>query len=573
MNIKKALCESILCDPLWWNVCWFLSNGVLLGRRAYILYVEEGKSASQKFVLRSNSLGYASLWCIFAILTIVFVVFSEDPGEGVNAIGVLLVEFVAICLWRPYFGNGDLIQHVVQQTRNRMRFLLVQGLGLNATECARYWDANENAIVALWTRHLKDKRWKQFTPKERNALLFDTGIECGKVLEDNTWEGVLYDVAAFFQEWRTEVEESRPLRVPEHIASSMIHGNDAGSQALLSVAVLVANEDPELRRTRDWDERLASRQFSAARIAKRKTAGEGILRWPDCVAQQPRFEIRGCDVDMTDLKIVDGSHIMPCHGIRCLPASILYTLLEIVQCGYLRCQADGTIQADLTFKYGNMVFNKDQWDPLRSIQRKPFRYITSATWMAGDVAFVVEQREITGSAAELDGSGYLSGTLRLRFNVDVVDEETSWVERSYPSTKENETIWGDVGEMECTNCTIHVLNKPMAALICVSWLLTLMAVWLMKMAWYGLICSCRCFSSFFVDPASAAKPNTMPVIPTAKTCRKTAAEMLVMSKSGRDNETTVHRAETMELVQRLGSWISGSAREANQNDTVEQCPV
>ena len=573
MNIS-ALFKLALKNPLWWNVCWFISNGILLGRRAYISYVEEGKSASQRFVLRSNSLGYASLWCIFAILTGVLVFFSEDPGEGVNAIGVLLVEFVAVSLWRPYFGNGDLIQRVVEQTRNRMRFLLVQGLGLNATECARYWDANESAIVALWTRHLKDKRWERFTPKERNALLFDTGVECGKVLENSTWEGVLYDVAAFYQEWRTEVEESRPLRVPEHIAKSMIHGNDAGSQALLSVAVLVANEDPDLRRTRDWDERLASRQFSAARIAKRKTAGEGILRWPDCVAQQPRFEIQSCDdVDMTHLKIVDGDRIVPCHGIRYLPASILYTLLEIIQCGYLRRREDGTIQADLTFKYGNMVFNKDQWDPLRAIQRRPFRYITSATWMAGDVAFVVEQREITGSAAALDGSGYLSGTLKVEFNVDVIDEGTSWVERSYPSTKENETIWGDIADMECTNCAIHLLNKPMALLIGVSWLLTLMAVWMMEMALYWLSCLFSCLSRYFIYPASVTHPRSMPAMPTAKPCGKTAAEMLVTSQSGRDNETTVHRAETMELVRRLGSWISGSTREASQNDTAGQCPV
>jgi len=430
-------------SALWWNVCWFIANGILIGRRGYIFYKEEGLRASRKFALRANSLPYVTLWSIFAIATVIFGILAEDEGEFVNAVGVLLAEFAGICLWWHYYGNGDLVCKVVNETRERLAFLLIQGLGMNATEREQFLEAMETAVVDLWTRRLKEKRWGAISPEEKNALMFDTGLECGKVLEKQ-WEGVLYDVAAFFHEWRSEVETLRDhVRVPSHIATSMKCGNDAGSQALLCVAVLVANEDDQLRKSRiDNEQILEERQFCAARIARRKTAGEGILRWPDSVACASRVHMSRISLDTSELYIVNRQHEYIC-GDNDLPFSVLYTVFEILRAGYLKIKSDGTIEASVTFKYGNMVFNKDQWNPLRTIERKPFRFVTSATWMAGDVAFVVEQREVNGSAADLDGSGYLKGVLKITACAHELGDCQPWVTHTEP-VKETETSWGNL---------------------------------------------------------------------------------------------------------------------------------
>lgn len=328
---------------------------------------------------------------------------------------------------------------------------------MNLTEREQFLEALEFAVVDLWTKRLKEKNWSARNAEEKDTLLFETGLECGKVLEKQ-WEGVLYDVAAFFHEWRAAVETLRgKVRVPAHIADSMLRGNDAASQSLLCVAVLVANEDFELRRSRVGKEQnLAERQFNAARIARRKTAGEGILRWPDSVACASSVHISSVELNTEELYLVNGRHEYLIDNAD-LPFSVLYTLFEIVRAGYLKIQ-DGNVQANITFKYGNMVFNKDQWNPLRTIERKPFRFVTSATWMAGDVAFVVEQREVNGSAADLDGSGYLKGILKLNANAEEVGDRQPWVTRTEP-VKDTETVWGNLNGVTNTKPTFF-FNRP-----------------------------------------------------------------------------------------------------------------
>jgi len=456
-----------LKSDLWWNVCWFIANAIIIGRRGYIFYKEEGLLASQKFALRSDSLPYVSLWGIFAVATIVFGVLAGDEGEFVNAVGVLVAEFAAICLWWHYYGNGELVCRVVQEARERLEFLLIQGLGMNATEREQFYEALEIAIVEHWTKRLKERNWNARTLEEKDALVFDTGLECGKVLEKQ-WEGVLSDVAAFFHEWRAEVEKLRGrVRVPTHIASSILRGNDAGSQALLCVAVLVANEDLQLRMSRIGNElNLAERQFEAARIARRKTAGEGILRWPDSVAGASSFHLSFVELNTDELYVVNGQQEYIIEG-QDLPYSVLYTLFEMIRAGYLKIGAGGTVQATVTFKYGNMVFNKDQWNPLRTIERKPFRFVTSATWMAGDVAFSVEQRELTGSAADSDGSGYLKGILKINATAKKVGDSQPWVANTNP-VKEAETAWGDLKGVTDVK-PISWVNRPAMWLIRLSW--------------------------------------------------------------------------------------------------------
>lgn len=433
-------------SDLWWNVFWFIANAVIIGRRGYIFYKEEGLLASKIFVLRAGMLPYVSVWAVFAIATVVFGLLAGDEGEFVNAVGVLVAEFAGICLWWHYYGNGELVSQVVKETRERLQYLLIQGLGMNPTEREEFLEALEKAIVNLWTKRLKEKNWNARNDEEKDELLFETGLECGKVLEKQ-WEGVLYDVAAFFHEWRAAVETLRgKVRVPAHIASSMLRGNDAGSQALLCVAVMVANEDCELRRSRVGNEQnLEERQFNAARIARRKIAGEGILRWPDALSSASSVHISSVDFNTKELFIVNGPHEYLIDGAE-IPFSVLYTLFEIIRAGYLKIQSDGTVQASITFKHGSMVFNKDQWNPLRTIERKPFRFVTSATWMAGDVAFVVEQREVNGSAAHLDGSGYLKGILKINADIKEIGERQPWVTRTEP-VKDIETVWGNLDGM------------------------------------------------------------------------------------------------------------------------------
>lgn len=507
-------------SSLWWNLAWFLANAVIIGRRGYIFYKEEGLSASKHFTLRSNSMPYVTLWGILAVATIIFGFLAGDEGEFVNAVGVLGAEYVAVSLWSHYYGNGDLVTRVVKETRERLAYLLTQGLGMNFTEREQFWLALEGAVVNLWKKHLKEKRWDEFDIGQRNDLIFDTGVECGKVLDDHLWEGALYDVAAFFPEWRIAVEtECGNIRVPERIARGMRSGNDAGSQALLAVAVIVANEDHDLRESRKCTLQVGERQFSASRIARRKTAAEGILRWPDALAGTSRVHFTLTNLNLDDLVIVDRDREYPCT-LPNLPYSVMYTLYHIIEAGYLKVKLDGTIAARVTFKYGNMVFNKDDWNPLKTIERKPFRFITSATWMSGEPAFVVEQREITGSAAHLDGSGYLRGVLKISGRAEEIGGTESWVERSRPPTDEDESVWGKLEGIMHPE-PLGIMQRPM--------------MWLIQLIWCLMNCCTRAYSVF---KAVKAHPTSLTLIRESiwKTAEKirNSADKLFQSEKQRD---------------------------------------
>lgn len=343
-------------STLWWNVFWFAANGVLLGRRAYVLYKEEGLSACRKFDLRAKSLSYVTIWAIFAISTVVFASLPDDRGDAVNTFGILVGEYVAVCLWSHYFGHGSLILRIVMETRARMNQLLVVGLGMNATERELFWNTAEQAIIDLWTRQLKRKSWTSLSNQEKSDWIFETGLECGKILEKQ-WEGILHDVEAYFHEWRTEIEDDcRPIRLPKMIAESLKQGLYTGSEGILCVATIIANEDEDVRKKRGCSVDLSHRQFSASRIAKRKAAAEGILRWPNWLAVNEKILLDSIESNSKDLVHVDGTKDFPIKGE--LPQSVMATLSEIVKTGYIKLLPQERTEVPIEFKYGNMVRNR-----------------------------------------------------------------------------------------------------------------------------------------------------------------------------------------------------------------------
>lgn len=449
-----------LRSQVWWNSAFVIANAVLLGRRGYINYKEDGASAAERFSLRANSLPYITVWGFFAILTIVFAVLSEQTDELINAAGILALEFIAICLWHHHFGNGELMRMIVKETRERHMFLLVQGLGMKETEVEQHLFEIEKRVVDLWTEQLKEKEWNRWTKEGRDALLFNTGYLSGKVLEDHLWEGVLYGVEAFFPEWDADVEYllSRGLRVQEDVKQGILQENNADKQNLY-VAVLVANEDANVRRLRGSPSLQSGQQFCAARIARRKAAAEGILRYPNCLLPKASVHVSWLKPNVDNLEKDNGNKEFVAVADLCeLPHSVLYTLKEVLDAGYLKINKTKPTDISVVFKYGQMVFPKDQWNPVRTIQRKPFRYITSATWMSGDIAFAVEQREKLPVGTVLDGSGSLQGVLSMQISATEQEEEYSWLDRSAPPN-ENETIWGDLGDISHTRPT-NWLNRP-----------------------------------------------------------------------------------------------------------------
>ena len=528
--------EELECQ-LWWTLALVVATAILLGRRGYVHYVEQGKSAAQVFALRARSLPYISAWAVIAVLAVILA-FFHDPAEGVGVAGVVVAEFVAVCLWRDYFGNSDFVTQYVKENKERLKYLLTLGLGMNVTEFEEFCHTVEEELVEFWRKHLKNKKWNELCDEELGTLLFNSGIESARVMTRALWEGVLFDVAAFMREWLSGVEQ---VRIPASVAGALHERGDADDQALFCVGIILANETRTVRTGRDNGQAgLTGRQFSAARIARRKTAAEGILHWPNCLSRVDNVEIRNVDWKTDNLSVLKQREKLPCSKER-LPISVLYSLTEIIKAGYLRISPEGKISTDVTFKYSNMVFKKDAWNQLRTIERKPFRFITSATWMSGDPAFMVEQREITGAAAELDGSGYLDGVLHVEVDVDVKQEEKTWLEQNH-ATKSNADIWGDVASFVRPE-RVCFLNWPVLWMIQLMWVLV---------GWAGMVQ--ECMDDFWRHRIASSIPA---VFNQQTSTFRNAHDRLVSHAQRRDPEDRSHMAESQQLRHQ---YLSGRDR-------------
>lgn len=433
------------------------------------MYKEEDAPASQKFSLRAQSVGYITVWGFAAVVTTSLAFLSGEWGDAVNVTGLFIAEFVAICMWRHYFEHGEVVAGLIKETRKRMLHLLVVGLGLSASELEQHLLMNETAVVAMLSQKLKEKPWKCLSAGEKDVLLYDIGMLSAKVLQDHLWEGVLYGAISFFSEWRAELEHlKQELRMPKACKQDLQETDGSVNKNLLCVAVMIANEDKQLREKRGPSPTSrVGRQFCAARIARRKAAAEGILRWPDCMLPRCVMEIKHLEADVSNLSINKGGGFVKVENMEELPSGVLYTLREVICAAYIKANEVGPTEVTITFQYGSMVFPKDLWNPLRMLARQPFRYITSATWMSGNVAFVVEQREALGAGVVKGGSGSLEGTLKLSIIMKENDEQGCWVDQSKPS---DASAWGDLKDID-NHKHVGLINLVTICSIKVFWVL------------------------------------------------------------------------------------------------------
>ena len=526
--------DSALKSQLWWTLALVVATAILLGRRGFVHHVEQGKTASQIFSLRARCLPYITLWAVLAILAVVLA-FFQDISECISVAGLVFGEFVAVCLWQHYFENNDFVLQYVKENKKRLRYLLTHGMGMNDVEFQKFCHAVEADQVEFWRTHLGNRKWSRVNREELGKLLFDSGIESGRTMTRTLWEGALFDVEAFMREWLKGIKH---VRVPERLAEPMQRGGNSNDQALSCVGIILANETREVREARKKDgAKHAVGQFCASRIAMRKAAAEGILHWPNCLSQVDEIEILD-DIQWNteELYVLDKGIRLPCSQEK-IPFSVLYSLRAIIEAGYLRISPEGTINAEVTFKYANMVFKKDEWNPLRTIERKPFRYITSATWMSGDPAFMVDQRETSEEKAQLDGSGYLDGVLKLKANVDVKKAEWTWLEQANIQQSEAE-IWGKTEDFIQPK-GVCFLNWP--------------TLWAIKALWFifGLIVRFRNLLTNVQQPSGRTRDSTT-VNPSDSLEHETSGHVL-FDEGKRAMRSFIHRKEADEIREKCNS--------------------
>ncbi|GMH33148.1 hypothetical protein BSKO_00982 [Bryopsis sp. KO-2023] len=433
----------------YWNLAFVAGQAFLLGRRGWISFKEEALSPVERFQLRSDSLVYACWWALFSLLAIALAFVPPDNwGEAVNMTGLLIAEFVAISTWRHYFESGDLVKRLVDETHARLRRLLIVGLGLTETELKRHLEVNEGEVVALIDKRLKEKPWHLWIAEERELLFFEISLTCANVIDDHLWEGALSGgCSAYFEEWRRNTFDCK-LRVPQVIKDGFNDKSGTVDARKLCVAVILSTEDPDFRANRS-QELIPGRQFVQTRTVRRKVISEGILRWPDCRDSWLGARINNIRADTDDLYLVrdpdepervhvkaDANEPQRVGRLEKIPLSVLHTLREILSAGYIKISGE-TTKVDVEFKHGFMVFPKEQWNTLMRMRRRPFRFITAATWLAGNVAFKVEQKEEITRVSTPD-SGILQGTLKLCVEMEEDREQEDWLE-----TQTSENVWGD----------------------------------------------------------------------------------------------------------------------------------
>ena len=131
-NLTVPVADTVSGD-FCWRITLFLATGVLLGRRGFVHCVQRGRSSGQVFDLRARSLPYITVWAVLMCVTLVLVLVT-DPAEFITVAGLFVFEFVAVTLWRDYFGNSDFVAQYVKETEKRLSYLLTHGPAMNAIE-------------------------------------------------------------------------------------------------------------------------------------------------------------------------------------------------------------------------------------------------------------------------------------------------------------------------------------------------------------------------------------------------------------------------------------------------------
>ena len=90
---------------------------------------------------------------------------------------------------------------------------------MNVIELEAFWRKVACELVEVWRKILANKKWSDLTQEQLGKLLFESGVEIGKVMTRELWEGVLFDVAAFMREWLSDCRTRQ--------SSKARHGGDA----------------------------------------------------------------------------------------------------------------------------------------------------------------------------------------------------------------------------------------------------------------------------------------------------------------------------------------------------------
>ena len=423
---------------LWWFLALGLAPAILVVPRAFVGWLEHGKSAAQVFALRGRTLTFVTAWGIVACAAVVLAFLYDCYAEGLEITGVVCGEFIAVCLWRDYFDNHDFVTQFVNENKGRLYRLLLEGLEMDDVAIEAVFKAVETVIVEFWRSNLLRKAWTELSGRELGEMMFASGIETAKVIVEKKGDDVHWNVAAYMKEWPKSVESVRvPARVKKELRRSCVK-----AQTLKCIAIIVANETRQVREGRATDSPKTRHPcFATSGMTARKTATEGILNWPNCLSESTEIKILNIFYCTKDLHIFANGKTRPCIKKE-IPRCVDYTLKQVIEAGYVRANSNTNISLRVSFEDSYMIFGKDGWNQTMAIKLQPFRYITAAMWMDGNPAFIVKERNDSGGPSECSGSRSLTGVLHVEADVEV-EECVEWLEAA--DIRDDEAgIWGTV---------------------------------------------------------------------------------------------------------------------------------
>ena len=177
---------------------------------------EEGKSPAEIFALLGRSLPYVIVWTGFAVVAI-SLAFVNGVGECIAVTIVVLAVFLRVCFLRVCFENYDFVGQFVKENKERMTYLLFDGMGVDKDTFDSVSSTVETVLVKFWTKKLT-KSWTEFSEREIGELMFDSGIETAKVISEKFGDDAHWSVFAFMRKWRAHVESIRgPMRINKEL--------------------------------------------------------------------------------------------------------------------------------------------------------------------------------------------------------------------------------------------------------------------------------------------------------------------------------------------------------------------
>ena len=398
--------------------------------------LEQGKSPVEIFALRGRSLPWVASWTVAAVAAIGFTAVNGGT-EWIEVTTVVLAAFIPVCFLRVYFENYDFVEQFVKETKERMRYLLFEGLGVDENTFESVSSAVETVLVEFWTKRLT-KRWTEFSESEIGEFMFDSGIETAKEIAEKFREDVQWSVFAFMREWQTYVERIRvPMRAKEEL-----EGDSESRETIDCIAIILANETPEVRDTRARHSQGANFPFlpTAGRSAARNAATEGILLWPSCHLRNPEVEGVNIGFDTAELSAVSEGVERPCVR-EDIPDCVVYTLRKMIEAGFLRLSPNGKTNVYISFQDEKMVFERKDWRFASTIERRPFRYITFVTLVNGNPAFTIERRGVIDGVVFVNGSRSLKGILGVEVNATVRAGGKTWLHDA-ELLRDEAKVWG-----------------------------------------------------------------------------------------------------------------------------------